>query len=443
MRIFFLQASFCAIAGVISYFNSSGGRDAFILSVAVAAIAGAAVKVSSVSRGRKIARDVTGFAKALISKQFPRYVPAVSEGTEEMTKTLNLAAQTMKNRFETAERQKARLSAILNATSEGVLCVSPGGRITMANTAARAMLAADGDITGKNYWEAVFSSPMRQVIRDALESDAPVRREIINLYPSKNFYMASAVPPAKKNGELVLVLFDSTEFKKLETAQKDLITNISHEIRTPLTSIVGAAENICERTRGADSETVKLAAMLERNSKRLAELCSRVITLAELEERSDDKSRFISFNLAEAAVNAAEIMRAEAERKNITVEVVQSPELPMKGDRLMIENMLVNLIENAVKHSPDGGRVEVSPGAKGGEVVKVSVRDRGEGIERKDIGRIFERFYRGAQGGRGNGLGLSIARQTVEIHGGAINVESEPGKGSVFTVDFERAKPEN
>lgn len=442
MRIPFRTALFCAAAGALAYLNSAGGLRAVLVS---AAAAGAAFAASATARRetRETERNVTAFAKSLLAKRFPHYGAPAREGRDEMAKTLNEAARALKSRLEAADRQSARFSAVLNEASEGVLCVSKSGRITVANKAARAMLAAPDDVVGRNYWEAVFSASMRQLIRDALETGArsPIRREITNLYPSENFYMASAVPPSKERNELVLILFDSTEFRKLETAQKDLTANISHEIRTPLTSITGAAERIADHMRrpdggGADEETEKLALILERNTKRLADLCSRIITLSELEGRKNPRDGFRPFSLSDAAQSAADLVKTAADRKNIAVTVGGGAGLRIEGDRLMIENMLVNLIENAVKYSPEGGKVEVALGSDESGNVKVAVKDRGEGIRPEDAGRIFERFYRasGARGERGSGLGLSIARQAAEIHGGTITVESGAGSGSVFTV---------
>ncbi len=434
----------CAAAGLLAYLNSSGGFRALVFALAAT---GAAFIAAAIARRetKKIERGVTGFAKSLLAKRFPQYKATGSEESGEMGKTLNSAARDLKSRLEAADEQSARFSAVLNEASEGVLCVSESGRITVANRSARAMLGATEGITGRNYWEVIFSVSMKKLIRDALESEgnSPLRREITNLYPSENSYMASAVPPAKERDEVVAVLFDSTEFKKLETAQKDLVTNISHEIRTPLTSIIGAAETIADRT-GRDGETGKLALMIERNTRRLADLCSRIITLSELEETGKGGEKFEPFNLEDAAEGAAHLMRTAAEMKNIEITVCESPELQMEGDRLMVENMLVNLIENAVKYSPEGGKIEVMPGRDGSGNITVAVKDRGEGIQPEDIGRIFERFYRAsrarvAQRHGGNGLGLSIARQAAEIHGGRITVESEPGKGSVFTVIFPRS----
>jgi len=434
LRISARAAILCLAAGAFAYADSSGTERAFLLAFGAG---GAAFAASWVGRRRagRIERKVTGFAKSLLSKQFPRY-DAQDSAEEEMSKALNAAARNFKSRFEEAEEQSARLSAVLNEVSEGVLCVSSAGLIRVANQTALSMLGATGDIAGKNYWEVVFSSQMRRLIEDALKSREPIRREITNLYPSETFYTASTAP-AKGLDEVTLILSDSTKLKKMETAQNDLITNISHEIRTPLTSIIGASEGIA--LRAGDEGTEKLARILKRNIKRLTDLCSRVISLSELKQIPKDTEIFAPFSLTEAAENAVQLMRTEANGKNIAIEIAAGgAELQMNGDRLMIENMFVNLIENAVKYSPEGGKVEVAVGRNEKGRIRFSVKDQGGGIEEKDIGRIFERFYRGAQGRheKGSGLGLSIARQTAEIHGGEISVESEHGHGSVFTVSF-------
>lgn len=436
MRISALAAFLCAAAGVLAYINSGadGARAAAIASAVAAAAAGAALAARR--RGDGIERNVTDFARSLLSKQFARYDPLSEGGGSEMAKALNKAAREFQSRVRDSDAQSARFSVFLNQIGEGVLCVSAKGRVTAANKSARSMLGSSGEIVGRSYWEVIFSPEIRGLIKDALEDGSeggPLRREVANLYPAENFYVASAAR-AEGRDEVTLVLLDSTEMKKLERAQRDFITNASHEIRTPLTSIMGAAEQIAQ---SADGETEKFARILKRNTGRLAELCGRVISLSELEDRRDKEKSFSPFNLNDAVRSAADLMRAAAEKKNITIEIEEKPELMITGDRLIIENMFVNLIENSVKYSPEGSRVSVSVSG-GADGARVSVADNGAGIERGAAGRIFERFYRGAaaRGAAGSGLGLSIAREAVEIHGGAITVESEPGKGSVFTVSF-------
>ncbi len=434
MKISARAAVLCAAAGVLAYLNSPGGTQAALLALAAG---GAAFAASFVARGRagRIERKVTEFAKSLLSKQFPRY-EAQDQAEENMSKALNAAARDLKSRFEETEQRNTRFAGALDLVSDGVLCVSSAGLIKAANKTAHSMLGASGGIVGRNYWEVIFSPQMRRLIEDAFESGEPVRREVANLYPSETFYTVVAAP-GKGLKEVSLVLFDSTRLKKMEIAQKDLITNISHEIRTPLTSIIGAVEGIASKSE--DEETEKFSRILKRNTKRLTDLCSRIISFSELEQKPKNPANFAHFNLSEAVKNAVQLMRTEADKKNINMEIAEeTPEIQMKGDRLMIENMFVNLIENAVKYSHEGGKVEVS--VKHGEKgeARVCVKDFSEGIEEKDMGRIFERFYRGSRGGnrKGSGLGLSIARQTAEIHGGSIGVESEPGRGSAFTVYF-------
>ncbi|WP_462137836.1 sensor histidine kinase [Candidatus Mycalebacterium sp.] len=434
MRVSALAVFLCAVAGALAYINSdSSGTAAAIAGAAALAALGAAIAARR--RGDVIERNVTGFAQTLLSKQFARYDPLSHGGESEMAKALNKAAREFQSRVRAGDEQRARLSVFLNQIREGVLCVSTGGRVTAANESARAMLGSSGEIVGKNYWEVIFSSEIRGLIKDALESggNEPLRREVANLYPAKNFYVASATRGEGRD-EVTLVLFDSTEMKKLEKAQRDFITNASHEIRTPLTSIMGAAEQIA---RSASGETEKFAQILKRNTERLAELCGRIISLSELGEWRGGEESFAPFNLNDAVLSAVDLMRTAAEKKNITIEIEEEPDITMTGDRLIIENMLVNLIENAVKYSYEDSRVRVSVNSGGGGG-RVSVSDSGEGIKRGEKGRIFERFYRGesARTEAGNGLGLSIAQEAVEIHGGAITVESEPGRGSVFTVSF-------
>ena len=408
MRISRRAAAFCALAGALAYLNSQGGAGAAAFAVLCA---GAAFAAAAFARRR------------------------AEKDAREKSAALGATERVARARGRQADERGARFSAVLEELDEGVVCVSPEGAVLAANKRAREMLSATGDITGRNYWEAIFSSQIRGLIEDALGGGGQqvIRREIADIYPSENFYEASAA--RIEGGEVVLVLADRAKLKSLADKNRALVTNMSHEIRTPLTSIVGAAEAIADMTDGADAETKKMARLLGRNARRLASLCDRVVRLTQTDERgAAEKERF---DLAETARAAADAVSTAAEKRNIRLEVAADAGLVMEGDRTMVESALVNLIDNAVKYSAEGGEVRVSAAADG-ETAKVAVSDRGAGIQAGERGRIFDRFYRGsaAAGKDGSGLGLSIARQTAAVHGGDITVESEPGRGSVFTISF-------
>ena len=425
MRISWLEGGLAVAAGALAYAGSGGGGRAAVFALLAAGAAFGAAAVAR-RRARGIERSVTEFGRALEGGQ-ARYSPPEGERADEMATALNTAARAVAARIKEAEAQGGRFSAVMDEISEGVVCVSPEGTVTAANGSAREMLSA-GEIEGKNYWEAVLNPELRGIIGDALEGKGRIRREVENIYPSENFYAACAV--RLEGGEAALILADKTGIKHLTEANRALVTNMSHEIRTPLTSIMGAAEVIAGRT--GDGETAKMASLLVRNSRRLADLCARIIRLTETDERGAAETA--PFDLAEAARAAAASVAEEAEKNGVRIEVEAERGLITDGDRLMVENALVNLIENAVKYSPGGGSVRVRADAAG-----VAVSDEGAGVPDGEREKIFERFYRGsaARGKEGSGLGLSIARQTAAVHGGNITVESGPGgRGSVFAISF-------
>ena len=407
MRISRRAGALCALAGALAYLNSEGGAGAAAVALLCAGAAGAAAVFSR----RRAEKDAMKKSAAL-----------------------GAAEREARDRARRADERGALFSAVLEELGEGVVCVSPRGAVLAANKRAREMLSATADITGRNYWEAIFSSQIRGLIEESLGGGRRViRREIADIYPSENFYEAAAAK--LPGGEVVLVLADTAKLKTLAEKNRALVTNMSHEIRTPLTSIVGAAEAIADMTEGADAQTKKMTRLLERNVRRLADLCDRVIRLTQTDGRGAELKE--KFDLAEAVSAAAEAVSAAAEKKNIRLEVSAGAGLAVEGDRMMVESALVNLIDNAIKYSPEGGEVKVGAAADGGGA-KVKVSDRGAGIPADERERIFDRFHRGsaAAGKEGSGLGLSIARQTAAVHGGDVTVESEPGRGSVFTISF-------
>jgi len=246
-----------------------------------------------------------------------------------------------------------------------------------------------------------------------------------------SYYQVSAAYVATLN-EIVLVFHDITEIKNLENIKRDFVQNVSHELRTPLTAIKGYSESI----EGVDAQTQEYIEVIKRHTERLINIVEDLLILSELQEREhaleNEKVR-----LPEVLEHVLKIFKNRTEKKGITVKTEVDNNLPtIDGDSLKIEQVFINLIDNALKYTDQG---EISILMKGvDQKVEIRFQDTGIGIAQKHLLRIFERFYtvdtsRSRRLG-GTGLGLSIVKHIIQLHRGSIDVKSIPGSGSTFTV---------
>jgi two-component system phosphate regulon sensor histidine kinase PhoR len=232
-----------------------------------------------------------------------------------------------------------------------------------------------------------------------------------------------------------LVLEDVSELRRLQRMRAEFIDNLSHELRTPLTTISLLAETAARDAESASPKLRDRIAKIEVETGHLTQMVNELLDLSRIESGTV-RLMLDDVDLVKVARSTAERLRMFAERQGLQIDL-DAPERvsPVRGDEDRLGQVLVNLLHNAVKFSPDGGRIVVGVREEPGEI-RVWVRDPGIGVPRGDLARIFERFYKvdraRVRGRGGTGLGLSIARHVVESHGGRIWVESEEGSGSTF-----------
>jgi len=277
-------------------------------------------------------------------------------------------------------------------------------------------------------------------VRDCLQSRE--RQEArVELAGSGRIARAVAVPLDEAEGTCLLLARDVTEIQHLQTVRREFVANVSHELRTPLGGIRIYAETLLDGG-------LEVPGMAEDS---LNKIIDRVDLLTQLVNELLDLSRLESgrvqpklapLDLAALATDAADRMEPQAERADVTLRVAVPPDVPpVIGDRQMLEGALVNLIHNAVKFTPGGGVITVGATAAAGGTVALWVRDTGIGITSEHLPRLFERFYKEdrARSGSGTGLGLAIVKHVALAHGGQVQVESEIGRGSLFTMTLPAA----
>jgi two-component system sensor histidine kinase SenX3 len=271
---------------------------------------------------------------------------------------------------------------------------------------------------------------VHQVRRDGQirEADLPVGTG------HRNTHIHARVAPL--TSRLVVVLVDDrTEAQRVDTIRRDFVANVSHEHKTPNGAIQLLAEAVGE-AKDDPAAVVRFSGRMQEESERLTRLVQQIIDLSRLQNdtASDDPA---VVKVAELIAEATEHSQTEAERKDIGIAISLGHDLYVRGDRAQLHAAVSNLVENAVRYSPDGSKVTVSA-VEDDEAVRISIADRGVGISTEELDRIFERFYRvdpaRARNTGGTGLGLSIVKHVAASHGGSVEVWSEPGSGSTFTL---------
>jgi len=340
----------------------------------------------------------------------------------------NKMSEELKRLFDNLTLKQEELNSIISFLEEGLSVLDKKGEIILFNESFKRFVQINPE--GKFWWEVLRNPQIAQLI-DKAKKEKRVPSQELELN-GKVFLSSFVLIPSKE--ELIIVLHDITEFKKLEKIKKDFVVNVSHELRTPLTAIKGYVETLEEEIEGNAKRYLEI---IKKHTERLINIVNDLLLLSELEEKglTQIKERV---NLKEIAEGIFKIFKQKAEEKGLKLNLICEDKPVIKGDPFKLEQMFINLIDNAIKYTKEG-EVTVSL-KKVDKKVIVSVRDTGIGIPKEHLDRIFERFYvvdksRSKKLG-GTGLGLSIVKHIVLLHNGKINVKSTVGKGTEFIITF-------
>jgi two-component system phosphate regulon sensor histidine kinase PhoR len=350
------------------------------------------------------------------------------------------------------------VSRILNGMQEGVLLLDNDGKVALMNPALREMLLLRADLVGQPLLEVVRHAELKELLDRARTTRTTCSGEVElgGLKPRRLLVRGTAFTQTRANtaraggrveaetaGGMLAVFFDVTDIRRLESLRRDFVGNVSHELRTPVTAILSAAETM-EMALAKDPEGAKrFLGIIERNAARLQRLIEDLLDLSRIESR-ELRLRPERFGFDAFATHLLGMFRERADKRRIKLELESAKGVDVEADRRALEQVLTNLVDNAVKYCPEGSsvtlRAERIERSEGGATpgVRLRVEDDGSGIEEKHLGRLFERFYR-VDAGRsremgGTGLGLSIVKHLVEAMGGTIEVSSTVGKGTTFEV---------
>ena len=346
-----------------------------------------------------------------------------------LSRTLSSLASQVRDKIDELERERDLLSSVIGALVEGVVVVDPESRMTLENPSAR-------DILAQERGDQLADPELRALVARAVDGGRPAEAELTLRGRS---LLVTAIALAHPDAAAVLVLYDVTRLRRLETVRRDFVANLTHELRTPVTAIRGYAETL-EATAVDPATRAEFLQTIHRNAVRIGRLVDDLLVLQELDARPHARLAAEPIDLGLVVQNALRTAQPHAERAQVALKSEVDGALRVLGDPDRLEQVVQNLVDNGIKYG--GSEVRIRAEASGAEVSLV-VEDDGPGIAEAHLARLFERFYR-VDAGRsreqgGSGLGLAIVKHLSEAMGGSVAVDSAVGRGTRFTVRLRAA----
>jgi two-component system phosphate regulon sensor histidine kinase PhoR len=374
----------------------------------------------------------------------------VITGTEEienLSDALNRMAAELRNRIDIIMRQQKESEVMLASMGEGVIAVDTEERVISMNKAAAQMLESDPSrAQGRSIQEVIRNTVLHRFVAETLSGEGPIQKDIMLSSDGERILDGHGTILKDTTGKRVgalIVLNDVTRLMKLENIRRDFVANVSHELRTPITAIKGFVETLRDGEVKNPEDIRRFLEIIEKHVDRLEAIVEDLLSLSRLERDGEgDAIRLQAGGIRDVLLTAVQVCDVKAAPKNIRVELSCSEDLVAEINPELLEQAVVNLLDNAIKYSDAGSVVRVRARQADGEIV-LSVHDQGQGIEKRHLSRVFERFYRvdkarSRQMG-GTGLGLAIVKHIVQAHGGHVSAESTLGKGSTFSIHLPRA----
>ncbi len=359
-----------------------------------------------------------------------------------LNKTLAYVTAHSPSRIQTLESERAKGTAILDSMTEGVIVLDGPGRVILMNPAARKILdLAQDQGEGRTLLEVVRNRGLADWVEmcQSLDTAEPCRREIECYSPSLRIIVVNARPIAfsSEHRGLLLVLHDITELRRLEKVRAEFVANVSHELRTPLTAIKGYLETVLDESVLESAMHRRFLEIANSHAERMGRLINDLLNLSDI-ETGKVVLHPTAISLGAFVQEVSAIFEKEAEKKEVGLLNQIPHDLWVEADRDRLSQILVNLVDNAVKYTPKGGTVRFHAAKAEANQIRIAIQDTGQGIPPSDLPRVTERFYRvdkaRSRSEGGTGLGLAIVKHLVQLHGGTLSIESEYGKGT--TIEF-------
>ncbi|EDN9285101.1 cell wall metabolism sensor histidine kinase WalK [Listeria monocytogenes] len=415
------------------------GNLALIFGIALVIIAAISVFIA-----RKITRPVREIIEVSTDlanhKYDSRIHGKISGELQDLSISVNTLAESLETQMFEIKQNEQRLNAIVQNLVSGVMLINVDKQVIMTNRTMYQILG-ETEITGKPFYEVIKSFALSQLIEATFETKTIQQKEIILYFPREMILDASVSPILGENGEItgiILLLHDITQIRHLENVRSEFVTNVSHELKTPVTALKGFAETLLDGAMYDEVLLKKFLTIIKEESDRLHRLIMDILALSRIEQNPVAENIEL-VDVDEVIEQSARTIFEMATEKNIRVTIPEktSASVMIETDRDKLQQIVINLLSNAINYTPVDGKVEVKLIEQEAEVI-IEVTDNGIGIPAKDIDRVFERFYRvdkaRSRHSGGTGLGLSIVKHLVENCGGRIEVESQEEVGSTFRV---------
>ncbi|MBC2160006.1 cell wall metabolism sensor histidine kinase WalK [Listeria booriae] len=398
---------------------------------------------------RRITRPVNEIIDVSMDLANNRYYSRITGKTtgelHDLSLSVNQLAQSLEKQMQEIELNQQRLSGIVQNLVSGVMLINQRKQIVMTNPMMEQIIG-EKDMTGKAYYEVLKSFALTQLVDQCMDQKTFQQEEITIYFPREQILDANVSPILSRTGSItgvIVLLHDITEIRRLENVRSEFVANVSHELKTPVTALKGFAETLLDGAMYDEELLKKFLTIIKEESDRLHRLIMDILELSRIEQKH------VSMNLEEVDVEDVVIATMDTVRALAVEKGIQlippnlAAPIMIQAERDRLQQILINLISNAIVYTPQNGEVSVGVTENvANETVTITVTDNGIGIPVKDIDRIFERFYRvdraRSRHSGGTGLGLSIVKHIVESCGGQINVESIEGEGTTFTVILPR-----
>jgi two-component system, OmpR family, phosphate regulon sensor histidine kinase PhoR len=389
-------------------------------------------------------REITLLAKRFAQGDLSQK-PGVYDTEElaDLAQAMNAMAAELNSRINTIIGQRNELETVLSSMLEGVIAVDMDDNIIKVNASAAAMLDIDVEkCRGKSIQEIIRNAAFQKFIARVSQENAFSEEDIV-IYNEEERILnihGSPIFDAKnhKIGTLI-VIDDVTRLRRLENVRRDFVANVSHEIRTPLTAIKGFVETLLQDLDRDPEKSMQFLTIILKHVDRLSALVEDLLSLSKIENLEQDKIRMTDECVLDVIQTAVNLCQAKADKKQIAINVEGDASTAVRMDKTLLEQAVVNILDNAINYSERGSTVDIRVSRDNqDDFLMVAVTDRGIGIPKEHLSRLFERFYRVDRARSrkmgGTGLGLSIVKHIVATHGGTVGAQSTPGKGSTFTL---------
>jgi two-component system, OmpR family, phosphate regulon sensor histidine kinase PhoR len=357
----------------------------------------------------------------------------------QLGETFNAMAEELRAKLTAISEERSKIETIISSMSDAVVAVDLHGTILLLNRSAEDLLGLGPAARGRRLTEVSANHPCWRCIETAARDGRDISEEFSPTPLEDRILDLHAAPLRGPDGDVagaVAVVRDVTDLRRAERLRRELTANVSHELRTPLTSIKGFAETLLGGAMADEAACRRFLTIIDSEATRLMKLVDDLMDLSRLEARVVSMDPSV-VRLDDLVAEVLSRMRLQAEEHGVALRAARTEPVAALADRDRILQVITNLVDNAIKFTPEGGTVEVSLGAAAATAI-ITVTDTGRGIPADDLTRIFDRFYRversRSRGAGGTGLGLAIARHIVEAHGGRITVTSRINEGSTFQV---------